>query len=153
VLLGRIDGGGQRELVVEEGIGPVHCNTTMRDADSGRAAFLLPRLPVECGPGPDAATAAAALSLTPAEIGFHDFRPARWSAGVAQNFIPIRSLAATARARPSAASFEAAFSVDGRDVAYLYCEEVVESGHHFHARMFAPRLGVSEDPATGSAAA
>ena len=26
-------------------------------------------------------------------------------------------------------------------------------GHHFHARMFAPHLGIGEDPATGSAAA
>jgi len=153
VLLGRIDGGGQRELVVEEGIGPVRCRTTMSDADSGRAAFVLPRLPVEAGQGPDAAAAAAALSLDAADIGFQGFRPARWSAGVAQNFIPVRSRAAIGRARPVAERFEATFAVDGRDVAYLYCAEVAEAGHHFHARMFAPGLGVREDPATGSAAA
>jgi len=29
----------------------------------------------------------------------------------------------------------------------------VETGHHFHARMFAPDLGIGEDPATGSAVA
>src|SRR5262249_31011698 len=33
------------------------------------------------------------------------------------------------------------------------CNETVEPGHHFHARMFAPAMGVPEDPATGSAAA
>src|ERR1700720_1549262 len=37
MLLGRIDGGAARELVVEEGIGPVPCRTTMVDADRGRA--------------------------------------------------------------------------------------------------------------------
>jgi Predicted epimerase, PhzC/PhzF homolog len=30
---------------------------------------------------------------------------------------------------------------------------VVTNGHDFHARMFAPHLGIGEDPATGSAAA
>lgn len=153
VLLGRIDGGGQRRFVVEEGVGPVSCDTTMSDRDSGRAAFALPLLPVEHGAGPDAGAAAAALSLDPADVGFDGFRPARWSAGMAQNFIPVRSLAAIARARPDPVRFAAAFAVEGRDVAYLYCGEVAEAGHHFHARMFAPGLGVREDPATGSAAA
>jgi len=153
MLLGRIDGGGQRNFVVEESVGPIFCDTAMIDRDGGRASFALPVLPVEYGAGPDAAAAAAALSLDPADIGFDGFRPARWSAGVAQNFIPVRSLAAIARARPDAARFAAAFAIEGRDVAYLYCGEVTEAGHHFHARMFAPALGVREDPATGSAAA
>ena len=153
MLLGRIDGGGGRNFVVEEGVGPIFCDTAMLDRDSGRASFALPVLPVEYGAAPDAAAAAAALALDPADIGFDGFRPARWSAGVAQNFIPVRSLAAIARARPDAARFAAAFAIEGRDVAYLYCGEVSETGHHFHARMFAPGLGVREDPATGSAAA
>ena len=37
--------------------------------------------------------------------------------------------------------------------AFVYCRETAETGHHFHARMFAPNLGLMEDPATGSAAA
>jgi trans-2,3-dihydro-3-hydroxyanthranilate isomerase len=153
MLLGRIDGGGECRFVVEEGVGPVSCNTAMIDRDSGRAAFALPVLPVEQGAGPDAAAAAAALALAPADIGFDGFRPARWSAGMAQNFIPVRSLAAIARAQPDPTRFAPTFALDGRDVAYLYCGEAAEAGHHFHARMFAPGLGVREDPATGSAAA
>jgi trans-2,3-dihydro-3-hydroxyanthranilate isomerase len=153
MLLGRIDGGDKSSFVIEEGVGPVSCDTAMIDRDSGRAAFVLPVLPVEYGPGPDAGAAAAALGLDPADIGFDGFRPARWSAGLAQNFVPVRSLAAMGRAQPDATRFAAAFSVDGRDVAYLFCGEVAETGHHFHARMFAPGLGVREDPATGSAAA
>ena len=35
----------------------------------------------------------------------------------------------------------------------FFCRETVEPGSGFHARMFAPRLGIYEDPATGSAAA
>jgi trans-2,3-dihydro-3-hydroxyanthranilate isomerase len=154
VLLARIDGGSDpREIVVEEGIGAVRCRAAMIGRDLGRASFALPRMPAEAGAGPDPAAAAAALSLALDEIGFDGFRPARWSAGLMQSFVPVRSLAAIARARPDPARFEPTFAMTGPGVAYLYCGEVAEPGHDFHARMFAPALGVPEDPATGSAAA
>jgi len=35
----------------------------------------------------------------------------------------------------------------------VFCRETAEPGHSFHARMFAPVMGVHEDPATGSAVA
>ena len=35
----------------------------------------------------------------------------------------------------------------------MVCRETAEPGNSFHARMFAPGVGVAEDPATGSAAA
>jgi trans-2,3-dihydro-3-hydroxyanthranilate isomerase len=43
----------------------------------------------------------------------------------------------------------------GKDgpAAYLYTKEVVEPGSAYHARMFGGGWGVTEDPATGSAAA
>jgi trans-2,3-dihydro-3-hydroxyanthranilate isomerase len=41
----------------------------------------------------------------------------------------------------------------GDGPVYLFCAETAEAGHDFHARMFAPALGVPEDPATGAAAA
>jgi trans-2,3-dihydro-3-hydroxyanthranilate isomerase len=40
-----------------------------------------------------------------------------------------------------------------RGACYLYTRECVAPDHHFHARMFAPGLGIAEDPATGSAVA
>jgi trans-2,3-dihydro-3-hydroxyanthranilate isomerase len=153
VLLCRLDGGGACELIVEEGIGPVRCRTAMVDADCGRAAFDLPRLPAEAGRAPAPDAIAAALGLDPGDLGFGDFSPAAWSAGNPMSFVPVRSLTAIARARPDPARFERVFAIDGRAVAYLYCGEAAERGHDFHARMFAPALGVPEDPATGSAAA
>jgi len=152
-LLGRLDGGAARDLVLEEAIGPVRCRTAMADADCGRASFDIPRLPAEAGTAPAADAIAAALGLDPADIGFGDFTPAAWSAGNALCFVPIRSRAAIARARPDLGRFDATFAIGGRALAYLYCGEVSQAGHDFHARMFAPGLGVPEDPATGSAAA
>ena len=153
VLLGRVGGGAACEFVVEEGIGPVRCRTAMVDADRGRAAFDLPRLPAEAGQAPAPDAIAAALGLAPDDLGFGEFAPAAWSAGNPMCFVPVRSLAAIARARPDAARFDQTFAIGGRAFAYLFCGEVGEPGHDFHARMFAPGLGVPEDPATGSAAA
>jgi trans-2,3-dihydro-3-hydroxyanthranilate isomerase len=65
--------------------------------------------------------------------------------------VPVTGLAAIARCRPDLARFDAAFGVNSG--AYVFCSETVEPGHAFHARMFAPAVGIHEDPATGSAAA
>jgi trans-2,3-dihydro-3-hydroxyanthranilate isomerase len=144
VLLGLRDGGG-RDIVLEEGIGAVRCTLESMRGGGGSARFTIPQLPTEVGPTADVAAIAAALSLVPEDIG--EGRPARWSAGIPLTFVPIVSLAAIARCRPDLARFDAGAAV------YVFCNETAEPGHHFHARMFAPGMGVPEDPATGSAAA
>ena len=144
---GRAPGG---ELVLEEGVGPVRCVIEESGAGRGRVRFDLPQLPTETGPVPDDTVLAAALSLEPKDIGFGPYRPSRWSAGNPFAFVPLAGLAAMARARPNSPAFDTAFDGIG---TLLYCREVAETGHDFHARMFAPHLGVLEDPATGSAAA
>lgn len=153
VLIGRLDGGTPRELVVEEGIGPVRCAVEQVTADGGRARFDLPRLPAQVDGAPRAAEAAAALGLEADDIGIEGFTPARWSAGMAFSMIPVAGLAAIARCRPDPARFEQVFGVDGPGKAYVFCRETADSGHDFHVRMFAPGMGIPEDPATGSAAA
>ena len=136
------------DFVLEQGIGPVRCTLEAVNAGSGSARFALPQLPAQAGAAPDDAAIAAGLALAPSDI---DGAPARWSAGNPFTFVPIRSLAAIARCRPDPVKFDAAFGATG--AAYVFCKGTAEPGHHFHARMFAPGLGVPEDPATGSAAA
>jgi trans-2,3-dihydro-3-hydroxyanthranilate isomerase len=151
VLLGLRDGAAAgSEIVLEEGIGAVRCVLEGGAGDAGRVRFALPQLPAEAGAVPDNATIAAALGIAPAEIGFDGFQPSRWSAGNPFTFVPLAGLAAMARCNPESPDFGAAFGTGG---AYLFCRETVEPGHAFHARMFAPAMGVREDPATGSAAA
>jgi trans-2,3-dihydro-3-hydroxyanthranilate isomerase len=67
--------------------------------------------------------------------------------------IPVRGLAAMARSRPDLARWDAAFGTVKPAAPFLFCRETAQPGHHFHARMFAPHMGIMEDPATGSAAA
>jgi trans-2,3-dihydro-3-hydroxyanthranilate isomerase len=154
VLLNRIDGGaGRRDIVVEEGIGPVRCAVEAIDADTGRARFALAKLPQEEGAAGPRAAIAAALSLTEDDICFEAFVPGRWSAGVLFSFVPLAGLDAMRRCRPNTAHWTAAFGEGHGTGAFLFCRETVDPGHAFHARMFAPRSGIPEDPATGSAAA
>lgn len=128
-------------VVIEEEVGLVHC-TARRAQGRPRASFTLPRLPETVGEPPSAAALAAALGLDEAEIGFDRHRPTLMSAGVAFTLVPIASPAAVDRARPDPARWPEGLT------AYLYARD----GEGFYARMFAPRFGIDEDPATGSAA-
>jgi trans-2,3-dihydro-3-hydroxyanthranilate isomerase len=149
VLLGQLDGGcGPRAIVLEEGIGPVRCRVEAIDDVRGQAEFDIPQLPSETAAPPDNAAIAAALGLDAGDIGFGPFRAARWSAGNAFLFVPVRGLEAIRRCRPDPARINLL-----GDPIYVFCGATLGASHDYHARMFAPQLGVPEDPATGSAAA
>ncbi len=153
VLLGLRDGGSQaRDFILELNIGPVPCRVKP-ETDNGRAVFQLPRLPENIGAPADDATIAAALGIEAADIGFDGLKAARWSAGAPYTMVPVRGLDVIKRCHVETGHWKAAFGFDAHAAAYMFCRETAEGGHHFHTRMFAPLQGVSEDPATGSAAA
>ncbi|MGI8524888.1 MAG: PhzF family phenazine biosynthesis protein [Pseudolabrys sp.] len=152
VALARADGGPGQNFTVEENVGPVECVVKLTGPDSGHATFTLPQLPAQSAQAPEPEAAAAALGLSAADIG-GGLTAGCWSAGVPFVFVPIRNLAAMAKARPDPTRFEAAFGIGGPGRAYLVCRETADPGSAFHARMFAPAMGIPEDPATGSAVA
>ena len=158
VLLGLLDRNGAAgaiEFALEEKLGVVPCTVQVRGPDHGYAGFNLPRLPERIGSLPDQALLARALGLDPADIGLPAHEPATYSAGNAFHFVPLRSRDAVTRARPQGETFDHVFAAtaDGFTNAFVYCAEPLDPAHGFHARMFAPGIGVPEDPATGSAAA
>lgn len=154
VLLARLDGAeAAREFILEEKIGNVSCRFEPGAEDGGYVRFTIPSLPSGAGDLPGITEIAAALSLAPADIGFDGAAPSRWSAGLPFSFMPLKNLDAVARCRPDPAHFEKVFGIGGPGKVFLFCEQAAESGHDFHARMFAPGMGIPEDPATGSAAA
>ena len=137
-------------IVLEEEVGDVVCLVRHGKGRALAADFEVPLLPERLDLAiPSDAEIAGALGLEPGDIGFDRHRPSLFSAGAPYLFVPIRSLAAIARARPGATSW----TENGGPATYLYTREVVEAGSAFHARMFARGWGVAEDPATGSAAA
>ncbi len=137
-------------LVLEEQVGEIACRVRRSEARALAAEFDLPKLPVrlEAQP-PPRVEIAEGVGLAPEDIGFGRHEPTLFTAGAPYLFIPVRSLAAIGRARPGAMSWA------GKDgpAAYLYTRDVVQAGSDYHARMFGGGWGVTEDPATGSAAA
>jgi trans-2,3-dihydro-3-hydroxyanthranilate isomerase len=137
-------------IVLEEAIGDVVCSARHRRGQALAAYFELPKLPERLNAEPPSRTEiAAGLGLEPKDIGFGVHEPSLYSAGAPYLFVPVRSLDAIGRAAPGAM---ASATKDGPAV-YLYTRDVSLDGSAYHARMFAPAWGVTEDPATGSAAA
>jgi trans-2,3-dihydro-3-hydroxyanthranilate isomerase len=145
--------GDQDALVVlEETIGVVRVGVRMRPGKAGHAEFDAPKLPEPAGEPPSTERLAAALGLMPSEIGFANHRPSQWSAGVPFTFVPVASMAAIARAEITSPHWAAAFGGPRAGAVYIYTNETAHTTSSFHARMFGPRAGIPEDPATGGAA-
>ncbi len=134
-------------VTLEERVGLVRCAVTRQAGKVSHAEFVAPRLAEEAGAAATDEAIARGLGLDVKDIGFGRHVASVYSAGVPFRMIPLASLDALARAKPSA-SFEA---IGGE--AYLYAALPEESPHAFRARMFAPQFGIAEDPATGGAAA
>ncbi len=151
---GEMLGGAGVTIVLEQKIGPVRVDVSRRPSRASRAVFSLPQLPKLLDHAFDPLVVAAAIGLDPVEIGFGAHGVAAWSAGVPFVMVPVRSLEAIGRAGiADARAWAQAFGVTGKSAAYLYTRETVHADHHVHARMFAPKMGIPEDPATGAAVA
>ncbi len=137
---------GHAEIVFEEGVGPV------RVALAPNAATLFLNGPPEIRPTPLSKIQQAELiGLDPGALA-----GASWQAGYGTGFLfmPLADIAAVGGAWLRADRWQ---SHAGSLWAHgVFCYAVTETGAgraSAHSRMFAPALGMGEDPATGSAAA
>ena len=142
---------GDSIVALEENIGPVRVGVRFRNGEPAFAEFDAPKLPEDAGPPPATDQLAAALGLLPREIGFANHKPTRFGAGNSFTFVPVASLEAMARASVNAQHWPV-IAAQGVVGVFLYCSETVQAASSYHARMFAPAMGIAEDPATGSAA-
>ena len=154
-LAHRTQPGQNLALVLEETIGPISCTVQASGKPVAFASFGLPRLsePIPAQLNVDGLS--RALGLTSSHVGFDGHQVGIWSAGVPFLMVPVNSLEAVTKLQfdPSLWA-QAAPQVMGRTVsAYVYCRGGIHADAHFHARAFIPAMGVTEDPATGAAAA
>lgn len=129
-------------IVLEELAGPVRVRLS-----PGTAELTAPSA-AEHGPALPLAPLAAALGLHRGDLLDQSGLPCLASAGTDFLFVELASRTALARARIAGDPPE----LGGRGV-FLFTRNEVDSGFDLHARMFAPAFGITEDPATGSAAA
>lgn len=74
------------------------------------------------------------------------------SCGVPFLMVPLRTLNAVARVRYRLDVWERLLRDFAAPQALVFARQAVRPEAHLHARMFAPHMGILEDPATGSAA-
>lgn len=138
------------DLVFEEAIGLVR--VAVRGTGAARTAELtVAQLPVRSG-APSAAAMARALELESAQVLEGPHAPSVWSCGLPFTVVAVRDLGALAAARPVAPGWHRALLPDVEPFVLLYTTATDQAGVDIRARMFAPEVGVAEDPATGSAA-
>lgn len=147
-----IDQGGQGTVLLEENVGPVRCDVRFSEGVAF-AEFDLPVIAERSVPPGDTEKVALALGLEPDEIGFESHVLSSFNAGLPYELVPVKNLDIAARAKPNITYWHDAFGSHIHNSTYVYCRDCVDHDNHFHARMFAPDVGIPEDPATGSAVA
>ncbi len=93
---------------------------------------------------------ASACSIDPDDIATTHHRPTIAASGIPFVFAELRSRQALAKAAPRTEVFEAHLPADRVTGVHLYVRSS-DAEADIQARMFAPLMGVPEDPATGSA--
>jgi trans-2,3-dihydro-3-hydroxyanthranilate isomerase len=143
----------ETRIVFEEGVGPVPVTIRSENGAPGFAQLTAAKLPEFGPPPPSAAALARAIGLDAADIVSGSFSPEAASCGVPFLFVPVKDRPTLGRARVRLDEFEKTLSDYSTQNVFVFCDDPELPGSHFRARMFAPTIGVAEDPATGSAVA
>lgn len=140
---------GGVNITLEEGVGPVPVRVEYQNGAPTYAEMTQP-LPTFGPRLEDLATVAEMLSLGVEDID--ERLPVEVvSCGVPFLYVPLKSLDAARRARPRADAMERALEGVVPPEVFVFTRETEHAGSTVHSRMFAPPLGIVEDPATGAA--
>lgn len=143
--------GDLTRIVFEEGVGPVPIAVRSSQGVPVSAQLSVAMLP-EIGPLAASRDAiATTLGLDPSDLLGDDWSPQALSCGLPFLFVPVRNLAAVAKARVRMDAWDATLKGTWASELFVFAPGGERPGTAFHARMFAPGLNVPEDPATGSA--
>ncbi len=141
--------GEETKIIFEELVGPVPVSIRSKDGVPTFAQLTAAKLPEFGDDVPSADDCAAVLSLTRDEIVDAKF-PIRFvSVGFPFLYIPVKDRASLERIRINIPVME---RLNLKEI-FVFTDDAGQNNFHFRARMFAPLLGIAEDPATGSAAA
>lgn len=151
-LLGEIElTGDHTDIVFGEGVGPVPVAIA---ADSGRptsATLSAAAMPEVRATGVSAAEIAEVLSLDPEVIATGELAPQAVSCGVPFLFVPVRSLEALGSIVVDLAAWKRHVADTWAPHLFVFHGDGKRAGEPLRARMFAPAMGIAEDPATGAA--
>ena len=134
-------------LILEENAGPVTVDVTQRDGGFYGKLTLSGKIEAPTG-APSPAELAAVLSVEPAEVN----QVFLAGAGVPFCFAQLTSNEVVDRAAMNRAAWAATLSRAWSPHIFFFAGDLQDGGK-LYARMWAPALGIEEDPATGAACA
>lgn len=145
--------GTETRIVFEEGVGPVPVTVRATNGTPGFAQLSVAQLPQFTPAAPPASDLARVLGLKAGDVLEGTVGAEAVSCGVPFLFVPVRDRATLGRARVRLDDFNALLAPFVTQKVFVFCGDPELAGSHYRARMFAPGIGVPEDPATGSACA
>ncbi|MDX1995302.1 MAG: PhzF family phenazine biosynthesis protein [bacterium] len=148
-VLHRLGKTADTQLRLEEGVGVIEVG--IQPQPGGKVLVTMQQPVPQFGTiYEDRATLAAVLSLSPDDL--IDSLPAQVvSSGVPFLFIPVKGLREIGRSRVRLDLWEQHVRDFAAPHLFVFTPEVERSGSTVHSRMFAPAMGIAEDPATGGA--
>lgn len=141
----------QIDIIFKEKVGDVPIRINFENSVPQNAELSTAKLP-EKGASPPLEEIAKVISLDISDIITTE-SPMSFSCGLPFLFVPITSIEKLKQASLNQEHWKNYISQTWAPQIYLFTTETKLATSDFHARMFAPALGISEDPATGSAAA
>ncbi len=139
-------------IILEEGVGPVAVTIYSEQGKPKETELSVAQLPI-LGPAPPSAERLASLlGLMPDAIIQGDYFPQAYSSGLPFLFVPLGDRRLLAQATLNLSLWKEHIEDYWASCLYLFTADPGGAAD-FQARMFAPGLGIAEDPATGSAVA
>ena len=149
--IGEFSNESQMDVIFKEKVGDVPIRINFVDSKPQNAELSTAKLP-ERGDSPSIEKIAQVISLDVSDIIATE-NPTSFSCGLPFLFVQISSIEKLRQASLNLEHWKNYLSDTWAPQIYLFTRETEISSSHFHARMFAPALGITEDPATGSAVA
>ncbi len=134
------------KLAMEAGV------ITVTQGEKEKLLFMGQPLPEFQHPLDYAEEIAELLGLPESSIDSNDYPIQIVSTGLPVLFVPIISLEALGEISIDTNRVKRTLASLGTDMIYTFTLQTIHSNASVHSRAFAPALGITEDPATGSAA-
>ena len=136
-------------IKLEEGVGLIPVEINFKD---GQPDLIWMQQPLpKFGPRFEDASVMALMLSLPLEAIETDLPVEVVSCGLPYLFVPLKTLEAIRSIRFRLDVWEKALKEFASRQVFVFTKETERVGSSVHSRMFAPGLGIQEDPATGSA--
>ncbi|MEL4896572.1 PhzF family phenazine biosynthesis protein [Crocosphaera sp. Alani8] len=140
------------KIVFEEEVGLVLVKVKFKNKQPIYTELTSPQLPEFSNQTPSVEELASILTLDTEDLKQDKYYPQAVSCGIPFLFIPLHNRDALKRIKLNSDRWQQILANSWASSLYVFCFDPEKEGSNIRARMFAPGLGVIEDPATGSAA-